>query len=192
MSEIPNSPFDTLFTDDVQHPRIMLPMLLKDKIFHPSNAFRYGTVITRLVRDMYSIDNVVADMPIMIHYTDGGSGHRTTYGSFQLSSIAQFILLDLDLFITARTAPMESWANLAERFNSLLNKGLHHVALNRTPMTNNMEDHKRRISCIHDARRSHGFRDSMNASVQPVLILLQERFSRLKLKGQQIEVVMGA
>ena len=170
MSEIPNSPFDTLFTDDVQ-------VVLKDKIFHPSNAFRYGTVTTRLVRDMYSIDNVVADMPIMIHYTDGGSCHRTTYGSFQLSSIAQFILLDLDLFITARTAPMESWANLAERFNSLLNMGLHHVALNRTPMTNNLEDHKRRISCIHDARRfserSHGFRDSMKASVQPVLNLQQ-------------------
>ena len=54
----------------------------------------------------------------------------------------------------------------------------------------------RRISCIQDARQllehSHGFRDSLKASVQPVLYLLQEQFSRLKLKGQPIEVAMVA
>ena len=41
--EIPNSPSDTFFTGDVH-------VVLKDKIFHPSNAFRHGTEITRLVR----------------------------------------------------------------------------------------------------------------------------------------------
>ena len=74
--------------------------------------------------------------------------------------------------------------------------GLQHVALDRTPTTNNMDDHMRRTSCIQDARRlserSHGFRDSLKASVQPFLSLLQQRFSRLKLKWQPIEVAMAA
>ena len=111
--EIPNSPSVTFFTGDVH-------VVLKDKIFHPSKAFHHGTEITQLVRYKYSTDNIVADMPIMIHYTDGGPDHRTTCGSVQLASIAQFILLDLDLFITTRNAPTGSWAYLAKRVNSLL------------------------------------------------------------------------
>ena len=187
--EIPDSPSDSFFSGDVH-------VVLKDKIFYPSNAFRHGTEIARLVRDKYSPDGVVADKPIMIQYTDGGPDHRTTYGSVHLASIAQFLLLDLDLFVTARTAPMGSWANLAERVNSLLNMGLQHVALDRTSMTDNMEDQMRRISCMRDARRlsdrSHAFKASLEASVQPVLTLLQERLSRLKLKGQRVEVSMAA
>ena len=54
----------------------------------------------------------------------------------------------------------------------------------------------RRISCIQDARRlserSHGFGDSVKASVQTVPNLLRERFSHLKLKGQPIEVTVAA
>ena len=67
-------PSDSFFSGDVH-------VVLKDKIFYPSKAFRRGTEITRLVRDKYSPDGVVADKPIMIQYTDGGPGHRITYGS---------------------------------------------------------------------------------------------------------------
>ena len=91
---------------------------------------------------------------------------------------------------------MGSWANLAERVHSLLNMGLQHVALDRTSMTDNMEDRMRRISCMRDARRlsdrSHAFKASLEASVQPVLTLLQERLSHLKLEGQRVEVSMAA
>ena len=141
--------------------------------------FRHGTEIGRLVRDKYSPDGVVADKPIM-------PDHRTTYGSVHLASIAQFPLPDLDQFFTARMAPMGCWANLAERVNSLL--GLQHVVLDRTSMTDNMDDQMRRIPCMMDARR---LSDRSHAS-QPVLTLLQERLSRLKLKGQRVEVSMAA
>ena len=53
--EIPNSPSDSFFSGDVH-------VALKDKIFYPSNAFRHGTEIARLVRDKYSPDGVVADI----------------------------------------------------------------------------------------------------------------------------------
>ena len=56
--EIPNSPSDSFFSGDVH-------VVLKDKIFYPSNVFRHGTEIARLVRDKYSPDGVVADKPII-------------------------------------------------------------------------------------------------------------------------------
>ena len=41
-------------------------------------------------------------------YSDGGPDHRLTYVSVQLSLIALFLNLDLDLLVAARTAPSHS------------------------------------------------------------------------------------
>lgn len=57
-------------------------------------------------------------------YTDGGPDHRLTYVSVQLSLIAIFLELDLDVLIAARTAPNYSWANPVERIMSIINLGL--------------------------------------------------------------------
>ena len=52
---------------------------------------------------------------ILFIYSDGGPDHRITYLSVQLSLIALFLNLDLDVLIAGRTAPSHSWANPVER-----------------------------------------------------------------------------
>lgn len=42
-------------------------------------------------------------------FTDGGPDHRSTYWSVQLSYLAMFVALDLDLLVTTRTAPSQCY-----------------------------------------------------------------------------------
>ena len=50
----------------------------------------------------------IGDKSNMFLYTDGGPDHRLTYVSTQLSLIALFLNLNLDLLCAARTAPKTS------------------------------------------------------------------------------------
>jgi hypothetical protein len=109
---------------------------------------RHGTEIVSLIRDRYSEDDVSASSPILVQYTDGGPDHRTTFGSVWLASIGQFIALDLDMFVTARTARMASWSNLAERVNASLNLALQNCALDRTRMSEDMEQRMKRVNSL--------------------------------------------
>ena len=69
------------------------------------------------------------EKPILKRYTDGGPDHRTTYKSVKVAALAEFIALDLDMIVCARTAPCGSYVNPAERCMSLLNLALQNVAL---------------------------------------------------------------
>lgn len=183
-SDIPEDTTNTFFRGTVH-------VTVKDKIFEPSNAIRHGCELTQLIRNFYSHDDVNMEKPILICNTDGGPDHRSTYGSVQLSAIAIFIHLDLDMLVTARTAPMASWANLAERANSILNLALQNVALECEEMTPELELKQRRISSLVDARklatRYPEFKTGLIKSVEPVLKLLESRFAKLKLKEEQFK-----
>ncbi|KAK6177156.1 hypothetical protein SNE40_015315 [Patella caerulea] len=171
---------------------------VKDKVFSPSNAIRHGCETTNILRTHYSQDDtqVNAEHPILIMYTDGGPDHRTTFGSVQIAAICMFMWLDLDFLITARTAPMGSWANLAERVNSNLNLALQNVSLSREHMTDNVEMKMRGINSLKaardTARRYPAFKEGLIQSVAPVIELLQERFGHLKLKGEPIVISPSA
>lgn len=141
-STIPSDASETFFQGTVH-------VTLKAKVFSPSHALRHGTEMVSLIRENYSADGVNADTPIIINQTDGGPDHRTTFGSVQLASIAQLILLDIDIFVTCHTAPMGSWANLAERANSIINLALQNVCLDRSAMEPEMENHMKRVSSLH-------------------------------------------
>ena len=102
---------------------------VKYKVFTKSTAMRHAAE---------SI-NIEMNKPILLMFTDGGPDHRTTFWSVQLSLLATFITLDLDMLISVRTAPSHSYCNPAERCMSLLNLGLQNVALQREPMNDNLE-----------------------------------------------------
>ena len=54
----------------------------------------------------------------------GGPDHRLTYLTVQLSLIALFMNLDLDVLIAGQTALSHSWANPVERIMAIVNLGL--------------------------------------------------------------------
>lgn len=123
--EIPSSTSESFYSGQVY-------VTVKDKVLEPSSPLRHGQEVVTIVRSAHATDGVNCDENIMVQYTDGGPDHRTTYGSVLIASIIQFIQLDLDFFATARTAPMGSWANPAERVMSLLNLALRNASLGRT------------------------------------------------------------
>ncbi|KAH3885450.1 hypothetical protein DPMN_009444 [Dreissena polymorpha] len=51
-----------------------------------------------------------------------------------MACLLAFIALHLDMLVTARTAPSQSYHNPAERVMSTLNLGLQNVALDRESM----------------------------------------------------------
>jgi len=75
--------------------------------------------------------------------SDGGSDHRLTYISVQLSLIYLFIKLDLNYLCAGRTAPYHSWRNPVERIMSVLNLGLQCIGLAHDRMPDEFEKLKR-------------------------------------------------
>ena len=72
-------------------------ILLNDAVFRPSSPFRHGTELNSF------LTTEIGSKSILFLYTDGGPDHRATYVSTQLSLIALFLNLDLDLLCAART-----------------------------------------------------------------------------------------
>jgi len=74
-------------------------VVLKDKVSQPSSLLRHAT---ELIRILEKEDH----NPILI--TDGPD-HRVTFPSVKLSLIALFQSLDLDMLISVRICPYQSW-----------------------------------------------------------------------------------
>lgn len=132
-----------------------------------------------------------ATRPILIQYTDGGPDHRTTYKSVQLAQLCTFIALDLDLLVSARTAPSQSFRNPAERIMADLNLALQGTAFARIPMEPYLETKMKGLSTIKAVRRvAEGYpqlKDGLMNSVQFVTDTIKERFKRLKRNGIQFQ-----
>ncbi len=88
---------------------------------------------------------------ILFLYTDGGPDHRLTYISVQLSLIALFRHLNLDLLIAGRTAPSHSWANPVERIMAIVNLGFQCVGVMRKKMADDFE------KCAFRCKTSNSF-----------------------------------
>ena len=89
-------------------------IVIHDAILQSSNPFQNAALMLRTYRD------AEADIapPYLFKFSDGGSEHRNLYIKVQLSYIAIFKLLNLDMFIAARCAPGQSWINPVERIMS--------------------------------------------------------------------------
>ena len=91
----------------------------KDAVFEASSPQRHTAELHSLL-----VANNLHYYPILFLYSDGGSDHRLTYLSVQLSLISLFLTLDLDFLCACRTAPYHSWRNPVERLMSVVNLGL--------------------------------------------------------------------
>lgn len=95
----------------------------KDAVFEPSSALRHST-------ELYSIlIPKIGNKSVLFVYTDGGPDHRLTFFSVQLTLVALFLNLNLDLLVVGRTAPNHSWRNPVERIMSVINLGLQCVGM---------------------------------------------------------------
>ena len=134
--------------------------------------------------------------PIQCHlynYSDGGPDHRLTYLSVQLSLIALFITLDLDVLIAGRTAPSHSWANPVERVMSVLNIGLQSVGVMRAKVGDNLEKALVKCSSLKEIRVEWAhYKEDVKLSLSPTKELISDVLKRLELKRKKFEIFNSA
>ena len=161
-------------------------VLLKDAAFQPSSAIRHATELNSWLCTR------IGDRSILFLYTDGGPDHRLTYVSTQLSLIALFLNLNLDLICVARTAPNQSWRNPVERIMSIVNLGLQSVGLMRKEMNSDAEKALKNCNSLKQIRSAGQlYKQDVNLSMDQPIALLSDILSRLELKGKKFEVGGG-
>ena len=160
---------------------------LKDSVFQHSTPNRHSCELCKILQSRSF------SKPILFIYSDGGPDHRLTYWSVKLSLISLFLKLDLDYLCAARTAPFHSWRNSVERVMSILNLGLQCVGLARAKMPKELEKEVAKCSTIADIRsRLRGKELEVQDSLSPVIILLNDIFTRLKLHNGFIQSFFSA
>ena len=103
-------------------------VFLKDSKFQASFPTQHPAELGMLMKKFYSYADA------LILFTDGGPDHNNKHTSVRLGLLALFLELDMATIVVIRTAPTQSWANPVERVMSVLNLGLHGVALAREEM----------------------------------------------------------
>ena len=157
--------------------------MLKDAVFQPSSSMRHGAELNSW------LTRQIGDKSIMFLYTDGGPDHRLTYVSTQLSLIALFLNLNLDLLCAARTAPNQSWRNPVERIMSVVNLGLQSIGLMRKEMNTDAEKALRNCNSLKQVRSTgEQYKKEITESILQPIDLLSGIMQRLELKGKHFEV----
>ncbi len=122
-------------------------------------------------------------------YSDGGPDHRLTFITVQLSLIALFLHLNLDILVAARTAPSHSWANPVERIMSIVNLGMQCVGVMREQVSEKFEKAAEKFKSLKDLRQhcSH-YKSDVAKSVKTPRDLIASIMVRLQLKGKKFKV----
>lgn len=159
----------------------------KDAVFQASSPIRHACEIhSTLLRK-------IGDKSILLIYSDGGPDHRLTYISVQLSLIALFLNLNLDILIACRTAPNHSWRNPVERITSIVNIGLQCVGLMREKMSETFESSISNCNNLQQLRQAcMSTQDVLQSSLKTPIQLLSDIMQRLELKGEVFEVYNAA
>ncbi len=102
--------------DNVSYYRGQAHVWLKDSVFEGSSRVRHA-------RELLILGNAIGDdlRGFAMIYSDGGHDHNVSFYNFIMSWLAYFTLSGHDILIVARTAPTQSWTNLAEHVMSVLN-----------------------------------------------------------------------
>lgn len=160
---------------------------VKDSIFSPSSPLVHCCELEDILSASSPGGNIP---PILALYTDGGPDHRTTYGSVQVALIGVFKRYDLDLLVACRTTPGQSFINPVERIMSLLNLGLHGVALERSEMSVENEALLKSCHSMADIREEASKNPQLQAaygdSIQSTIDLVVSRFNLLSLKDETV------
>lgn len=180
MVDIPETPVDSFY-------RGLVHVTVKEKVFQSSSHLRHSTETVKIMQSNGELD---AEKQILIRYTDGGPDHRTNFKSVQMSALCEFIALDLDMLVCARTAPSQSYHNPAERVMSTLNLGLQNVALERPCMPPQFELQVKSLSTLKSIRnaaeRSKQLKTAYQSSMEEPVTFITERFSKLKWSGESL------
>ena len=160
---------------------------LKEAAFEPSSPIRHMTELHNCLATR------MENRHMLFVYADGGPDHRLTFLTVQLSLIALFLNLKLDVLIAGRTAPSHSWANPVERIMSIVNLGLQCIGIARKKVSTEAEKHIASCKNLKELRANCSeFKKDIEESIAPAKELIASVLNRLELKGKKFDVFNSA
>ena len=105
---------------------------LKDSVWQPSNPMRHTREFLDELYERYDFENESESPKVLMKYHDGGSDHNDTNAWAQLATIIEWISTGVDLLVSERCVPGQSYINPAERVFASLNLALQVASLERT------------------------------------------------------------
>ena len=107
----------------------------------------------------------------------------------QLSLIALFMNLDLDVLIAGRTAPSHSWANSVERIMAIVNLGLQCIGVMRSEGSADFEKMVKSCKNMKDIRnKCSTLKEDVADSLKQPIDLLESILIRLELKEKTFQI----
>lgn len=156
--------------------------IVNDSVTQASSPFRHAVHIAKILENK--------SPKVILKYTDGGTDQRNTLEQVKCANICLFQELGLDMLITARCAPGQSYVNPAERIMSILNYGLQNVATEREKQDEETEKMLKRcngVASVRELLKKHTeLQPKWIGSIEPVQSLIESRFMRLTLKDEPI------
>ena len=158
-------------------------------MLEPSSALRHVTELHSILTPL------IGNKSILFFYTDGGPDHRLTFFSVQLSLIALFLNLDLDLLVVGRTVPNRSWKNPVERVMSIINLDLQCIDMMRkegSPEFEKAIKNANNLKALQEASKET-YQDEVKACLEaPLQLLLADITCRLELKKEPFSIFESA
>ena len=121
MCDIPPEASDSFYSGQIY-------VGLRNSIFQASYPFRHAVKLIDVLRNYYQDYQIPSFLCL---FTDGGCDHNIKHLFVQCALIASFKVCNFDILNVGRCVPYHSFVNPAERCMSLLNIGLHGLALER-------------------------------------------------------------
>ena len=123
-------------------------MTVKDAIFQASTPIRHAAELLAINKTVERKTEAFA-----IAFTDGGPNRNISFLNAMISWLAYFLTSGCDSLVVCRTAPTQSWTNLAERVMYVLNLALSNRALAREPMDDELEETMKKCSSMTCVRK---------------------------------------
>ena len=192
--------------------------MLKDDTFQPSEPFRHAAELgltllhqfTSVHADWVGIPGGTVDVAamllrdaiklklpsVLVLRTDGGKDHNNTHSKVQMSLLALFLAMGLDMLVAARTCPGASYLNDAEKSMGLLNVALLGVSTERAPMANQLEELAGRHAKMAKKRKrlkgNTEFERAYAKSMQQPISRIKSRMRQLEYNGRAVDVLEPA
>ena len=156
-------------------------MTFKELVFQPSNSFRFGIELIKMLEVNGSNRELILQLFLV---TSGVPEHNVTFHSVKIPLMVIFEELDLESLVAIRTAPGHGYLNIVERVMSILNIGFQNVVLERSEVPSDEEIKKcKNLSHLR-------IKKNWQTSVAPLINTLEQRTSQLALKDKPFDVSM--
>ena len=124
---------------------------IKGSVWQPSSPIRHTVGFLTALYERYDVQQN-KQLAVLMKYHDGGTDHNDTNAWSQLAVIIEWIHTGVDMVVSERCVPGQSYINPAERVFASLNLALQVVSLERSVCSQEVEQQIKHASSMNAIR----------------------------------------